>query len=201
MTMQYLRSFLPWIVVSLLIGSIDVRYALLAGLVAAVALIAYQRGQGRAWDAQVVEISAALFFAVATTVAFAASGSAFVEHYASAGSSLWLALTAWGSLAIGRPFTLGIARTTVPAEFWNNPLFLRVNKVITAVWAASFTITGVGSALLHHYQPDNGGARTALTIAGIVIPILFTVRYPAIARARHLTAVQQGGAASQEGAK
>ena len=198
--MQYLRSFLPWIAVSILIGSVDVRLALGVGLAVAVALIGYQRVGGRAWDAQVVEISAALFFAVATTVACAAPDSAFVEDYASAGSSLWLALTAWGSLAIGRPFTLGIARTSVPAEHWNSPLFLSVNKAITAVWAAAFTVTGVGSALLHHYQPDNSTARTALTIAGIALPILFTVRYPDIARARFVAA-QQTAATTQNSTK
>jgi hypothetical protein len=198
--MQYLRSFLPWIAVSILIGSIDVRFALGVGLAVAVALIGYQRAGGRAWDAQVVEISAALFFAVATAVACAAPGSAFVEDYASAGSSLWLAVTAWGSLAIGKPFTLGIARTSVPAEHWNTPLFLSVNKAITAVWAASFTVTGAGSALLHHYQPDNSAARTALTIVGIALPILFTVRYPDIARARFIAA-QQTATAPQDSTK
>ncbi|MFI5823458.1 hypothetical protein ACIA8I_30835 [Streptomyces rishiriensis] len=198
--MQYLRSFLPWIVVSILIGSFDARLALGAGLVVALALIGYQRAGGRPWDAQVVEISATLFFAVATAVACAAPDSAFVEDYASAGSSLWLAMTAWGSLAVGRPFTLGIARTSVPSEHWNTPLFLSVNKAITAVWAAAFTVTGAGSALLHRYQPDSGGARTALTVAGIVLPILFTIRYPDIARSRFLAA-RQTAAAPQDHTK
>jgi hypothetical protein len=46
------------------------------------------------------------------------------ETPCSAGSSLWLALTVWGSLALGSPSTLGIARTTVPSEHWNSPLRL-----------------------------------------------------------------------------
>src|SRR4051812_28145477 len=70
---------------------------------------------------------------------------------------------------------------SVPAEHWNSPLFLSVNKAIIALWAAALTVTGVGSALLHHYQPDNGTARTALAIARIALPVLFTVRYPGIA--------------------
>jgi predicted membrane chloride channel (bestrophin family) len=76
----------------------------------------------------------------------------------------------------------------VPSEHWHTPLFLSVNKVITAVWAAAFTVTGAGSALLHHYQPDSSGARTALTIVGIALPILFTIRYPDIARSRFVAA-------------
>ncbi|WP_406094989.1 hypothetical protein [Streptomyces sp. NBC_01013] len=186
--MAYLRSFLPWIAVSVLVGTIDVRYALLAGLVLALALIVVQRRAGGDWAALVIETGAALYFAVCTTAAFAAPDSGLVTDYSSAGSSLWLALLAWGSLAIGKPFTRGIARTTVPAEHWDSPLFRRVNTVITAVWAAAFTIGGAGSVWLHHAQPDNSTARTVLTVICVVVPILFTVRYPEIARARSVAA-------------
>ncbi|MFI7339860.1 hypothetical protein ACIBUY_18240 [Streptomyces sp. NPDC050085] len=188
--MAYLRSFLPWIAVSVLIGTVDVRYALLVGLVLAVVLAVNQRRAGRAWDALVIEVSAAAFFAVSTAVAFAAPDSDFVEHYASAGSSLWLALVAWASIVVGRPFTLGIARTQVPEELWDSPVFLKVNVAISAVWAASFTVSGGGSAWLRHAQPDSSTGRTALTVVCIVVPILFTVRYPEIARSRAVAGQQ-----------
>lgn len=191
--MSYVRSFLPWIAVALLTGSVDIRYAVLTGLVLAVALLVAQRRAGRGWDAQVIECSAALFFAAYTAAAFAAPHAVLVTGYGSALSSAWLAVTAWGSLALGRPFTLGIARLSVPEEFWTSPLFLRVNRVITTVWAAAFTATAAGSALLRHYAPHDGTARTLLTVAGFLLPVVFTVRYPAIARARHLQTV--GGAA------
>ncbi|MBO1334679.1 hypothetical protein [Streptomyces sp. VRA16 Mangrove soil] len=194
--MAYLRSFLPWIAVSALIGSIDIRYALLAGFALAVVLAAGQRRAGRAWDALVIEVSAGAYFAVATAAAFAAPGSDTVAHYASAGASLWLALVAWGSIVIGRPFTLGIAKTQVPEELWGNPVFKRVNVVISAVWAASFTVSGIGTAWLRHARPEDGTARTVLTVVCLVLPILFTVRYPEIARSRAATAA----AAARNGA-
>lgn len=183
--MSYLRSFVPWIVVAALTGTVDIRWAALAGLVLAVGLVAVQRRAARGWDAQVIECSAVLFFAVYAGAAFAAPRSTAVTHYGPALSSLWLAATAWGSLAVGRPFTLGIARAQVPAHLWRSPLFLHVNRVITAVWATAFTLSGVGGALLRHYRPDAGTARTLLTVAAFVVPILFTVRYPEIARSRH----------------
>ena len=186
--MAYLRSFLPWIAVSVLVGTIDIRYALLAGLVLALALIVVQRRAGSDWAALVIETGAALYFAVCTAAAFAAPDSGLVTDYSSAGASLWLALLAWGSLVIGKPFTMGIARTTVPAEHWDSPLFRRVNTVITAVWAAAFTVGGAGSAWLHHAHPDSSTARTVLTAVCVVVPILFTVRYPEIARARFVAA-------------
>ncbi|GAA1118153.1 hypothetical protein GCM10009663_67700 [Kitasatospora arboriphila] len=142
------------------------------------------RRAGLGWDALVIEGSAVLFFAASTAAAAAAPDSALVTEYGQPLSSLWLAATAWGSLAVGRPFTLGIARSQVPEHLWRSPLFLRVNRHITAVWAAAFTLSGAGGALLRHYRPEAGTARTVLTVASFVLPIVFTVRYPEIARAR-----------------
>ncbi|MFI9329412.1 hypothetical protein ACIGZJ_17930 [Kitasatospora sp. NPDC052868] len=183
--MGHIRSFVPWIAVALLTGTVDIRWAALTGLLLAVALVATQRRAGRAWDAQVIEASAVLFLAGYTAAAFAAPHSSTVAHYGPPLSSLWLAATAWGSLALGRPFTLGIARTQAPEHLWNSPLFLRINRVITTVWATAFTLSGIGGALLRHYEPDAGDARTLLTVAAFALPVLFTVRYPPIARARH----------------
>lgn len=188
--MTYLLSFLPWIAVSALTGAVDIRFALLAGLVLAVAVTVRQRLAGRAWDALVIEASAAVYFAGCTAAAFAAPDSVFVTHDASAGASLWLAAVAWGSLAVGRPFTLGIARASVPAALWDNPLFRRVNVVITGVWAGAFTVGGAGAVWLRHARPEDGGARTLLTVVCFLAPILFTLRYPAYARARFV----RGGA-------
>ncbi|MEU1424172.1 MULTISPECIES: hypothetical protein [unclassified Kitasatospora] len=186
--MGHLRSFAPWIAVAVLTGTVDLRWAALTGLLLALALVVTQRRAGRGWDALVIEASAVVFLAGYTCAAFAAPDSTAVAHYGPPLSSLWLAATAWGSLALGRPFTLGIARTQTPEHVWKSPLFLRVNRVITAVWAAAFTLAGLGGALLRHYRPDAGDARTLLTVATFVLPLLFTVRYPTLARARHAAA-------------
>jgi hypothetical protein len=54
-----------------------------------------------------------------------------------------LALMAFGSLAIGSPFTLVYAREWVPAHMWNNPHFHRVNRILTALWGAAFLLSAV----------------------------------------------------------
>lgn len=138
--MGHLRSFAPWIAVAVLTGTVDLRWAALTGLLLALALVVTQRRAYRGWDALVIEASAVVFLAGYTCAAFAAPDSTAVAHYGPPLSSLWLAATAWGSLALGRPFTLGIARTQTPEHVWKSPLFLRVNRVITAVWAAAFTL-------------------------------------------------------------
>ncbi|MFD0531280.1 hypothetical protein ACFQ1I_39355 [Kitasatospora arboriphila] len=48
-----------------------------------------------------IEGSAVLFFAASTAAAAAAPDSALVTEYGQPLSSLWLAATAWGSLAVG----------------------------------------------------------------------------------------------------
>jgi hypothetical protein len=46
-------------------------------------------------------------------------------------------------IAIGQPFTLQYARESVPPALWRQTEFVRVNVVITAVWAAAFAAMAI----------------------------------------------------------
>jgi intracellular septation protein A len=50
------------------------------------------------------------------------------------------ALGAWGSVAIGRPFTAAYARENAPREFWEHPIFIRLNLLMTLVWCGLMTV-------------------------------------------------------------
>ena len=66
---------------------------------------------------------------------------------------------------------------------WHNPVFLRINVVLTRVWAAAFTATAAllaGASAAHL----GGAVSIPLQIAGFVAPALFTARYPDRVRAR-----------------
>ncbi|MEU4097699.1 hypothetical protein [Streptomyces sp. NPDC026673] len=187
--MGYLRSFLPWIAFAVVATEIDWRYGALAGLVLSTGLVAAERRAGRPADRMVVELSSGVFFALLATLAFAAPDSP-LEPYSTALSLGWLALTAWGSLAVRRPFTLGIARTMVPSQVWENPVFLRTNVIITAVWAASFTVNAVLLAALLAVVPHALTAIIAVKVCGFAVPALFTMRYSrAVAARRRVPAV------------
>ncbi|WP_431043095.1 hypothetical protein ACQUSR_15180 [Streptomyces sp. P1-3] len=181
--MSQVRGFLPWIAFVVIATRVDWRYGAVTGLVLAGALLAADRRAGRAWDGMVIEVSGVGFFAVLGVMAFAAPDSP-LKDYAPAMSLAWLAATAWISLAIRKPFTLGIARRAAPPEAWGLPLFYRINAVITAVWAAAFTLNAAALAVLLHQAPHATAAVIAVKVAGFVLPALFTARYPAIARAR-----------------
>lgn len=181
--MSYLRSFAPWIIYAISTARLDWRVCALLGLVIAVGLVAWELSTGKQLDSSVIEVSAAVFFGLVSVIAFAAPDAPVHENLLAL-SSIWLALTAWGSLAIRRPFTLGIARTMVEPEHWDNPAFRRTNVVITMVWAISFTVEAVAAAILTAVAPHAVTPIVVLKIASFAIPVIFTIRYSALARAR-----------------
>ncbi|WP_405493301.1 hypothetical protein [Streptomyces sp. NBC_00096] len=180
--MSYVRTFLPWIVFAVLPSS-QWQWAALAGLLVAVAVTVQQRLAGAGFDALIIEIGSAVFFAVLTAIAFADPDSP-VHDYSAALSSATLALIAGVSLLVRKPFTLGIAKRTTPREVWGLKPFIRINFVITAVWTAAFAVTACVLAALAHAGNGHSTPATLVQAAGFVIPMVFTVRYVAAARAR-----------------
>ncbi|MEU6219183.1 hypothetical protein ABZ845_16940 [Streptomyces sp. NPDC047022] len=180
--MSYLRTFLPWIVFAVL-PSGNWQWAALAALVVSVGLIAQQVRAGTGFDALIIELGSAAFFAVLAVIAFKNPDSG-VHDYSAALSSGTLAVIAGVSLAMGKPFTLGIAKRTTPPEVWNLKPFIRTNVVITAVWTAAFVVTAGALALLAHGGQGHSTVATLVQIAGFAVPMVFTVRYVAHVQAK-----------------
>ncbi|MGH3165406.1 MAG: hypothetical protein ACRDN0_05870 [Trebonia sp.] len=179
--MNYLRGFIPWIAFAA-ISPAGWQWGALVALLIAVMLLGRQRRGGVAVDALVLETSTIIYFAALTALAFAVPHSP-LHAYTGALSFGWLALTAWGSIAVRHPFTLGIARLSTPREYWDTLQFLRVNAIITTAWAVAFTVTAAAIAIC-----DASGAGTvaaiACEVAGFVIPAVFTARYPKAVQSR-----------------
>jgi hypothetical protein len=178
---NYVRGFIPWIL-SGVISVTDWRWGAAAGLLSALLLLRQDRRRGFALDSEILEISSLVYFAVIGAIAMAVPHSALRNH-TDVASFCWLALTAWGTLVIGRPFTLGIARRQTPREFWDRPEFFRINAVITAAWGAGFTFIGAAIALDDAIHAP-GWVSIAAHVVGLVAPAAFTVRYPARVQAR-----------------
>ncbi len=179
-----LLGFLPWIVYAVIATGDNWRYGALAGLLIALGVVVVDRRTGKEWDQMVIESSAVVFFAVVALISFADPDSPLTP-YGPALVNAWLALTAWGSLAIRRPFTLGIARSMTPEEVWRTPRFYRVNAVITSVWGAAFTVAAVSLALLLAVAPHATVAVVTIKVVTFVAPAIFTARYPRAVAARH----------------
>ncbi|MEU4231885.1 hypothetical protein AB0F17_46960 [Nonomuraea sp. NPDC026600] len=181
--MRGLLGFSPWILYAIIATSDEWRWGAITGLVIALVLVLVDRRSGRAWDEMVIESSAAVFFACLTVLSLVDPHS-FLTPYGSALVNVWLAGTAWGSLAIRKPFTLGIARTMAPKEVWESPVFYRINVVITLAWAIAFTVAAVSLTFVLSAAPHATAVVIAIKVLSFVIPAVFTARYPKVIQAR-----------------
>ncbi|MGB7795299.1 MAG: hypothetical protein WBL53_03415 [Pseudonocardiaceae bacterium] len=182
--MSYLLTFGPWIVYALISGDSPSSklWGALGGVVVSVVVLAAALRRGSRADALIIEIGSGVFFAALAVVAFVFPGSALLD-YATALSSAALAVIAWVSLAIRRPFTLGIAKRSTPSTVWDRPLFRRTNVIITTVWATSFTLSALALAVVVREGSGAPARAVAQTIA-FAIPMVFTIRYATAVRAR-----------------
>ena len=177
--MSYLRAFAPWIVFAV-VPTNDWKWAALAALAISIIGITRHTRSGLPLDAQIIDIGSAVYFAALTALAFADPHTPLHAYTASLASGA-LGLIAGVSLAVGKPFTLGIAKQQTPREFWNNPLFIRTNVIITTVWTASFIIGCVVLAFIAHSSVLD---RSIVQVVSFVIPMVFTVRYAAYIKAK-----------------
>ncbi|KIZ19323.1 hypothetical protein [Streptomyces natalensis] len=181
--MGYLRGFIPWLVFAG-VGSFGWQWGALAALVVSVALLLADRAGGLSLEFRLLEYGTIVFFVALAALAFARPHSG-LHQYGSTLSMGWLALIAWASIAVRRPFTMAIARRMAPPEVWHTPLFRHINVVITAVWALSFTLSTAAHAVVSA-QHLGLLASIPIQIAGFVLPARFTASYPERARARFL---------------
>lgn len=179
--MSYVLAFAPWIVYAV-IPSSQWRWAALAALAITVAETAWGLSRRRPAASMIIEFGSMAFFAAATGLSFADPQTA-LHPYLPALANGWLAVISWLSLAVRQPFTLGIAKQSTPREAWHQPLFIRTNVIITAVWAACFT---VGSAVIATCVAAGAGSgiRALVQVASFVVPMVFTVRYVSVVTAR-----------------
>ncbi|SEL28332.1 hypothetical protein [Streptacidiphilus jiangxiensis] len=191
------RGFLPWIAFAALSGTVGWETGAITAVLLSLVLLQRDRRAGRGLDENVIELSAAVFFVVIAALAAAAPHSPLRDGVGAL-SSAWLAVTAWGSLAIARPFTMGIARRSVPEHFWDTPQFRRANNVITAVWAASFTVTALAAGAVDLATPHAGLVTTLIQFTGFVVPAVFTVRYQQSRRRAAAQARQQDAVLTTE---
>ncbi|MEV7391701.1 hypothetical protein [Streptomyces sp. NPDC091215] len=180
----YLRGFVPWIVAGVVSGFVDWRWGAVSGVVSGLLLLLQDRRRGVDLDALILEASTIVYFVVIGAVSVADPESS-LQHHSDVISFVWLAATAWGSLAIRRPFTLGIAKRQTPREYWDMPEFVQVNNYITSAWGAGFTFIAVVLAVGNAVNAPVWVGISAHVI-GLAAPIVFTKVYPERAQRRLL---------------
>src|SRR3990170_2410617 len=181
-------GFTPWIAYWVLAGA-GLRLAgLVAGLALALALCARDFRRG---GITVMELAALAFFG-ANALALGVFGSDLLGAHDAVLVPATLALMAWITLAAGSPFTAQYAREDWPREYWEAPLFRRINALLTGLWGGIFTLNAaLGAASL--WWP---GARFWLVLVvpqiaiagGVAASILVPRWYPRRWAAREIAA-------------
>ncbi|HZE30672.1 MAG TPA: hypothetical protein VE198_04450 [Actinoallomurus sp.] len=139
-------------------------------------LLLDNRRRGNSLGEAFIETSAAVFCAIAMIISFAAP-EAPLREFIAALSAGWQALTAWLSLMLRRPFTLGPQLRSIPRPHWPRHPLYRWNLRASVIWAAAFTVTAVVLGLVESAMTDSEGLQSVIEIAGYLVPAFIVLRY------------------------
>jgi hypothetical protein len=186
-------GFAPWIAFSVLEG--PRRYELAVGAALGIAVLELVLGMVVGARPKQLDIAAIIFFVGMLIVGMLVGpqGQTWLDKWSGEVSNAMLVVVALGSVALRVPFTIQYAREIAPKEYWDTPLFLHINYVLTWVWTATFAITAVvgwyGDGPLD--QPDNIWTNWIIQIALLIFAIRFTEWYPDVAAARAVPASER----------
>jgi hypothetical protein len=141
-----LLAFAPWILYGLASGFNYWRLASGGGLFLCIFYLVLMIRRGA--SIKLMDWTTLTFFAIASVMTILMRSDGFTIYSAVVVWSCF-ALAAWGSIVVGYPFTTAYARETAPPEFWTQPIFIRLNLLMTLVWCGlmtvniGFAVTGV----------------------------------------------------------
>jgi hypothetical protein len=177
--MSIFLGLTPFILFFMLMRLATPLAALGAAFVLSAVLIGRERLRGQ--GTKILELGSLILFGVLTlyTLVAAPDWSIAGVRLAVDGGLTVIVLV---SLAIRRPFTLQYAREQVAQQYWTNPLFIRTNDIITAIWLGAFLVMAACDAAAIYLPAVPLGVEIALTIAAFVGAIWFSTWYPARVR-------------------
>jgi hypothetical protein len=131
----------PWVLMGVVSG--PGRFEEAASAALGLALLTLWVGSRRGVPVHLLEVFTVGYFGVLAVLGLVASDATidWLELWAGELSNIALAAFAIVTLLIRKPFTLAYAKDTTPREHWDDPLFLRINYVISAVWAGAFLVS------------------------------------------------------------
>jgi hypothetical protein len=181
----------PWILLSVLSGPGQFEVAVVGAL--AISLVIVALGRWRGMPMHSLEVVGAAYFVALAVVGLMASDNVirWLDDWAGVVSSVVLTLFVVVTILVRKPFAMSYAKQEAPREVWDEPGFLRLNNVISAVWAAAFAVSAavgvVGMLVLH----DSNDMWTAwiVPLAATFAAAAFTEVYP-----KHVVARETGAA-------
>ncbi len=176
MSIKMIIGFMPWILFGVLAHQYPI-IAMLTALIASAILFVVNIRR-----IKIIEVVGLVFFFLLTMLLLVFRLKFLAPHIGLMVHTV-LALTAWGSLLLGTPFTIQYAKETVDEKYWQTPLFKKVNQLITATWGVDFVLQAIIFELNAFSRWEYWGWISAtLTIATVI----FTLKFPAWYRKRVL---------------
>ncbi|MGA7870778.1 MAG: hypothetical protein WCA22_07745 [Candidatus Binatus sp.] len=173
-----LIAFAPWILYGFASGFSHWRVATGGGLILCIAYLAVSIR--RESPIRLMDWTTLTFFVIASVLTIAMR-STMIPAYSAVVIWSCFAVAAWSSVVVGRPFTAAYARENAPPEFWEHPVFLRLNLVMTLVWCGLMTVN-IGMAVIGVIIGGVFGQVAlglALPMALLICGFAFNKRFPA----------------------
>jgi hypothetical protein len=184
--LKMLLSFVPWLF--FLIIAHDSMFRLKLGIFVA-AVLTVVMAVARLHRGVIMWVGI-LFFTYAI-VAVVFLNDTWAVHYMGALANGALAAGTWAGIALKRPFTLEYAREHTAPSLWKNPVFLRTNYFMTAIWGVVFTINAV-LAWQRSIQPAMPGwVYETISYSLMVAAMFFSTWYPENLRHRRTAQAAQ----------
>lgn len=169
-----MQSFLPWILYFVLAGNSQAKLDL--AIVAA--LIAFLIFDLKSLRKNFILSWGTLLFFVFMLITVVLMKNHWIALHAWVFSNGTLALIAWVSLFIGKPFTEQYAREQVEAKYWQTPTFININRILTAVWGSVFVFCVLVHVLKIYYPTSPNWIYETLSDGSTVMAIWFTTWFP-----------------------
>lgn len=178
--MGILLGFTPFILFALLTG---VSVSLALWIAFAAAFVIGIRDFLHAKMLRVLDVGCLVLFALLALYAGFIQPSLTVQAVRFI-ADIGLLLLALGSIAMRNPFTLEYVREEMPESFSQTPRFLRLNYILTSVWTFALTVMAAADGIATFNKKFPFSLDVAAGLAALALAIVFTVRYPAAARAQ-----------------
>jgi hypothetical protein len=178
-SLSLFTAFVPWIAFALIaqapLGNPGLSLILAFVIAIVLALLTSYHQLVKGYILAIVSLA---FFAV-FFVLIIVLGQYYLANYLAVLSMLLLTIVSWGTIAFRFPFTLQYSREGVEPERVKSPPFMRVNYIITAVWALAFTLGFVINLFLLVYPVQGAVFWDNVQWLFMIIAIVFTIWYPA----------------------
>ena len=160
-------SFAPWIIYWVFCGESPC-LGIIIPLVLSLVLVVFGLSKH---DLNIMDATSLLYFCVVAVGTFVLDMAIFVENRGFLGYFVLFVMSVI-SVIVGQPYTLQCAKKDYPEVYWRDRLFLKINKIITVFWSAIFAANSIIHLILSGYSA------TILSIANIVVGIVFSILFP-----------------------